>query len=78
MSVLLDVTMSLDGFMAGPDVDVEHPMGVGGLRLHEWIFNASSNEVDAEIPAGRWRTRAPWCSADGLRYRVRRDTAPQP
>ncbi|MEO3771715.1 dihydrofolate reductase family protein [Micromonospora sp. B9E7] len=50
--VLLDVTMSLDGFMAGPDVSVENPMGVGGLRLHEWIFNASSNEVDAEIVRG--------------------------
>ncbi|OKI53584.1 hypothetical protein A6A27_32815 [Micromonospora sp. CB01531] len=50
--MLLDVTMSLDGFMAGPDVSVAHPMGVGGLRLHEWIFNASSDEVDAEILRG--------------------------
>ncbi|MFC3500367.1 dihydrofolate reductase family protein [Micromonospora krabiensis] len=50
--VLLDVTMSLDGFIAGPDVSVEHPMGVGGLRLHQWIFDASANEVDAEIVRG--------------------------
>ncbi|KOX03171.1 MULTISPECIES: dihydrofolate reductase family protein [Micromonospora] len=47
--VLLDVTMSLDGFMAGPNVSVEHPMGEGGLRLHEWLFNTSTSEVDAEI-----------------------------
>jgi dihydrofolate reductase len=47
--VLLDVTMSLDGFMAGPNVSVEHPMGEGGLRLHEWIFNTSTSEVDADI-----------------------------
>lgn len=47
--VLLDVTMSLDGFMAGPDVSVEHPMGKGGLRLHDWVFNTSSSEVDAAI-----------------------------
>ncbi|MCI4061258.1 dihydrofolate reductase family protein [Micromonospora sp. R77] len=47
--VLLDVTMSLDGFMAGPNVSVEHPMGEGGLRLHEWLFNTSTSEVDAGI-----------------------------
>jgi dihydrofolate reductase len=50
--VVLDVTMSLDGFMAGPDVSVENPMGIGGLRLHEWILDASPNEVDAEIARG--------------------------
>jgi len=47
--VLLDVTMSLDGFMAGPNVGVEHPMGEGGLRLHEWLFNTSKSDVDAEV-----------------------------
>ncbi|MFC4147932.1 dihydrofolate reductase family protein [Micromonospora mangrovi] len=47
--VLLDVTMSLDGFMAGPRVSAAHPMGEGGLRLHEWIFNTATSEVDAEI-----------------------------
>ncbi len=40
------VTMSLDGFMAGPDVSVEEPMGVGGERLHRWLFD-DSDEVDA-------------------------------
>ncbi|MEV2237078.1 dihydrofolate reductase family protein [Micromonospora sp. NPDC049891] len=47
--ILLDVTMSLDGFMAGPNISVEHPMGEGGLRLHKWIFHTSTSEVDAEI-----------------------------
>jgi dihydrofolate reductase len=32
------VAISLDGYMAGPDQDVDNPLGVGGLRLHEWIF----------------------------------------
>ncbi|GAA3842361.1 dihydrofolate reductase family protein [Streptomyces phyllanthi] len=49
MSVVLNATMSLDGFMAGPDISVEHPMGRGGLRLHEWIFNASTSDVDAAV-----------------------------
>jgi dihydrofolate reductase len=32
------MSMSLDGYVAGPDQDLEHPLGVGGPRLHEWIF----------------------------------------
>ncbi len=30
--------MSLDGFIAGPDQSIEQPLGIGGLRLHEWVF----------------------------------------
>jgi dihydrofolate reductase len=30
--------MSLDGFGAGPDQDLQNPIGVGGQRLHTWIF----------------------------------------
>jgi dihydrofolate reductase len=37
-TVRLHMSMSLDGFIAGPNVDVEHPMGEGGDRLHDWIF----------------------------------------
>ncbi|WBB67911.1 dihydrofolate reductase family protein [Micromonospora sp. WMMD812] len=54
--ILLDVTMSLDGFMAGPDVSVENPMGTGGLRLHEWIFNAAASPVDARISGEMFET----------------------
>jgi dihydrofolate reductase len=30
--------MSLDGFVAGPQQSVDNPIGVGGMRLHEWVF----------------------------------------
>ena len=30
--------MSLDGFVAGPRQSVDNPLGVGGMRLHEWVF----------------------------------------
>jgi dihydrofolate reductase len=30
--------MSLDGFVAGPRQSVENPLGIGGMRLHEWVF----------------------------------------
>jgi dihydrofolate reductase len=29
--------MSLDGYTAGPEQSVEHPLGLGGERLHEWV-----------------------------------------
>ena len=34
----LKISMSLDGFVAGPDQSVENPLGVGGEQLHEWVF----------------------------------------
>ena len=30
--------MSLDGFVAGPGQSVDNPLGIGGMRLHEWVF----------------------------------------
>lgn len=37
----LKISMSLDGFVAGPAQSIEHPLGVGGMRLHEWVFPLS-------------------------------------
>ena len=34
--------ISVDGYGAGPSQDLEHPLGVGGERLHDWTF-ASRN-----------------------------------
>jgi dihydrofolate reductase len=30
--------LSLDGYGAGPHQSLEHPLGIGGKRLHEWFF----------------------------------------
>lgn len=30
--------ISVDGFAAGPDQDINNPLGVGGTALHEWVF----------------------------------------
>jgi len=30
--------MSLDGFVAGPSQSVDNPLGIGGMRLHQWAF----------------------------------------
>jgi dihydrofolate reductase len=34
----VDITMSLDGFIAGPNQTIEQPLGEGGERLHEWVY----------------------------------------
>lgn len=34
----MKISMSLDGFVAGPQQSVKNPLGIGGMRLHEWVF----------------------------------------
>jgi len=38
------ISMSLDGFVAGPRQSVANPLGIGGMRLHEWV-----------VPLAVWR-----------------------
>jgi len=40
--LILDISMSLDGFIAGPNQSLEDPLGEGGERLHEWVFATAS------------------------------------
>jgi dihydrofolate reductase len=61
----LDISMSLDGFVAGPNATVEEPLGKDGLRLHEWIFglafwrekhgqSGGEKTVDDEVVRESW------------------------
>jgi dihydrofolate reductase len=36
--LILDISMSLDGFIAGPNQTLADPLGQGGEQLHEWAF----------------------------------------
>jgi len=40
--VRLDISMSLDGYVAGPDATLEAPLGEHGERLHEWVYGLKS------------------------------------
>jgi dihydrofolate reductase len=31
-------SISLDGYGAGPDQDIDNPLGIGGMALHTWFF----------------------------------------
>ena len=42
------MSISIDGFVAGPNQSRDDPLGVGGLQLHEWHFNADEPGHDAD------------------------------
>jgi dihydrofolate reductase len=49
--VTAHLSISLDGFVAGPDQSLETPLGVGGPDLHRWHMGEPTNPVDEEIAA---------------------------
>src|SRR5690349_18558584 len=55
----MTITMSIDGFVAGPGQSPEHPLGIGGENLHGWLVplkvfreghGAEGGEVNASTP----------------------------
>src|SRR3954452_7313458 len=50
--VLLEITMSLDGYVAGPDASLEDPLGVGGMALHDWAFRLAAWRAEHGIEGG--------------------------
>jgi dihydrofolate reductase len=55
----LNIAISLDGYVAGPDQSEENPIGVGGMQLHDWMFPLAAfreshgregGEVNASTP----------------------------
>jgi dihydrofolate reductase len=47
-----DISVSLDGFVAGPNQTLEQPLGEGGERLHEWLFRLASFREPHGLPGG--------------------------
>jgi len=35
-------SISIDGYGAGPGQNLDNPMGVGGMALHEWVFGTKT------------------------------------
>jgi len=53
--VVATITISLDGFVAGPNQSLEDPLGERGEELHEWLFSEAepaSADVTGEILGG--------------------------
>ncbi|MFI6031034.1 SRPBCC domain-containing protein [Amycolatopsis magusensis] len=47
--VVVDISMSLDGYVTGPNPDTEHGLGIGGDDLHLWAMGARSGKRDKEV-----------------------------
>jgi dihydrofolate reductase len=48
----LRISISLDGFVAGPRQSVDNPLGIGGMRLHEWVFPLAVWRAPHGLPGG--------------------------
>ena len=48
--VICHQSISLDGYSAGPNQGLENPIGVGGLRLHEWMFETATWRRSQGLP----------------------------
>jgi dihydrofolate reductase len=44
--VTAHLSISLDGYVAGPHQSQEHPIGVGGMALHRWHLDEPMHDVD--------------------------------
>ena len=42
--VICDISTSLDGYVTGPNDSRENPFGDGAGMLHDWIFDAATDE----------------------------------
>jgi dihydrofolate reductase len=58
MAIRLDMTISLDGYVAGPRDDSDNPMGVGGFRLFNWLDLRDEPGPSGEVYAEAMTTRA--------------------
>jgi dihydrofolate reductase len=76
MTVVFEISMSLDGYVTEAGVRPEEPMGDGGQQLHEWAFGAdergrdvlaeSERNVGASIAGRRtYDLSVPWWGPDG-------------
>jgi dihydrofolate reductase len=56
-AVTCSITMSVDGFVAGPGQNLDNPLGEGGELLHRWMFEqpeVNAAEIAAQTSAGAY------------------------
>ena len=53
------IAVSLDGYAAGPHQSEEDPLGVGGMRLHEWVFGLEAWRKPHDLDGGEVNASTP-------------------
>ena len=51
-ATVLDMSMSLDGFIAGPNAGPGNGLGDGGQRLHDWALTSADSDAMEVVRAG--------------------------
>jgi dihydrofolate reductase len=57
-TIRLYMTMSLDGYVAGPQDGTDEPMGIGGFRLFNWLDRRNDPGPSGQVYAEAQATRA--------------------
>jgi dihydrofolate reductase len=57
--VRFSLAMSLDGYVAGTEQSVENPLGVGGMRLHDWAFPLAAFRREHGLEGGEVNASTP-------------------
>jgi dihydrofolate reductase len=57
--VRFSLAMSLDGYAAGPEQSLENPLGVGGMRLHDWAFPLAAFRREHGLEGGEVNASTP-------------------
>ena len=73
MALTLEITMSLDGLVAGPNPSHEDPLGERGEELHEWAFGAQAWREAHGLSGGEANA-----DSDVIDEQVRRGTSSGP
>jgi dihydrofolate reductase len=60
MRIYADISVSLDGYAAGPDPSLEDPLGRGGEQLHEWAFRLTAWRREHGLDGGEDGPEARW------------------
>jgi hypothetical protein len=71
-SVAWQISVSLDGLVAGPDQSLDNPLGVGGMRLHQWAVRRWDR-----VGAGAGAGGGPRARRGDRRRRERRAAVPR-
>ena len=73
--VTAHMSISLDGFVAGPHQTLEDPLGVRGEELHTWHLGQTGNEVDLAMTARILAPRGAYIMGRNMYGPVRGDWA---
>lgn len=51
--VIVDMGMSLDGFIAGPNSDPQNALGDGGMQIHQWVYDLEAWRERQSLAGGK-------------------------